>query len=181
MSDQLHEIQQNGAHVELVRWLTSGVFTWQWWFLLAGLIVPWIILLKLIDRKRAHVIWFYGLMILIITSFTDDLGAEIGTWVYPIKLVPYSLISFPFDFSVVPVAQMLIFQYFRSWKKFLIALLIQAMIFAFIGEPFSVWAGTITYYGWTYYYSFLYYIFTGSLTKAFVNYWTPKKSNSLNP
>lgn len=37
MSDQLHEIQQNAAQFELDRWLISGVFTWQWWFLFAGL------------------------------------------------------------------------------------------------------------------------------------------------
>ncbi|KRF10290.1 hypothetical protein ASG89_01795 [Paenibacillus sp. Soil766] len=174
MNDQLHEIQQNAAHFELERWLTSGVFTWQWWFMFILLIIPWVIILKVIDRKRAHSIWFFGLMVLIITSFTDDLGAEIGTWVYPVKLVPYSLIGFPFDFSVVPVAQMLIFQYFKTWNTFSVALLFQALIFSFIGEPFSVWAGVISYYDWTYAYSFLFYIFTGTLTRVFVNYWTPK-------
>ncbi|MBO7745726.1 hypothetical protein I8J29_16065 [Paenibacillus sp. MWE-103] len=177
-NDQLHEIQQKAAQFELNRWLLSGVFTWQWWFLFAGFIIPWIILFKFIDRKRAAPIWFFGLLVLIITSFTDDLGAEIGMWVYPIKLLPYSLISFPFDFSLVPVAQMLIYQYCKTWKIFLFALLIQAGIFAAVGEPFSIWAETITYYGWNYAYSFLFYIFTGTLSRAFVSYWINGRSRS---
>ncbi|MBD0379240.1 CBO0543 family protein [Paenibacillus sedimenti] len=175
MNDQLHEIQQNTAYFELERWLDGGVFTWTWWFMLGMLVIPWCIFIKLVDRKRSHSIWFFGLMVLIISSFTDDLGAEIGIWIYPIKLVPYSLIAFPFDFSVIPVAQMLIFQYFTTWKTFSIALFLQALIFSYIGEPFSVWAGAVSYYGWTYSYSFLFYIFTGTLTRAFVNFWTPKQ------
>lgn len=175
MSDKLHEIQKKAAHFELDRWLTTGIFTWQWWFMLAVLIIPWVILVMLIDRKRAHTIWFYGLMVLIIGSFTDDLGSDIGVWVYPVKLVPFSLIGFPFDFSIIPVAQMLIFQYFNTWRTFSAALIIQAIIFSFIGEPFSVWAGTISYQGWNYAYSFFFYIFAGTATRAFVLYWAPKK------
>lgn len=175
MNEQLHDMQQKAAQFELNRWLHDSIFTWPWWFLLFGLIIPWILLLKLIDRDRAHSIWFFGLLVLIITSFTDDLGSEIGAWVYPNKLLPYSLISFPFDFSLVPVAQMLIYQYFRTWKTFSIALFIQAIIFAFIGEPFSIWAQTITYYSWNYFCSFIFYILTGIVTKGFVEYWRPKK------
>jgi len=174
MNDQLHETQQTVAHFEVERWLSDNVFTWQWWFTFGALVVPWVVLLSVIDRKRAREIWLFGLMVLIMTSFLDDLGAEIGVWVYPVKLIPYSLIAFPFDFSVIPVAQMLIFQYFKTWRTFSVALLFQALLFAFIGEPFTVWAGIVSYFGWTYAYSFLFYIFTGVSTRTFVNYWTPK-------
>ncbi|MCR2805781.1 DUF2070 family protein [Paenibacillus soyae] len=174
MSGQLHDIQQKMAQYELDRWLTGSLFTWQWWVLLALLFVPWFLLFRLIDRRRAYSIWFYGLTVLIATSFTDDLGAEIGIWVYPIKLAPYSLIGFPFDFSIVPVAQMLMFQYFGAWRSFLMALTAQALVFAFIGEPLSVKSELITYYGWTYAYSFLFYMITGVSAKAFVHYWAPK-------
>ncbi|MFC0211484.1 CBO0543 family protein [Paenibacillus chartarius] len=126
-------MQQKAAQFELERWIGSEVFTWPWWFLLALFLIPWFVLFKLIDRSRAYSIWFFGLIVLIITSFTDDLGAEIGAWVYPVKLVPYSLIGFPYDFSMVPVAQMLIFQYFRTWKSFSAGLLCQALATSF--EP----------------------------------------------
>ncbi|MDQ0914700.1 CBO0543 family protein [Paenibacillus sp. V4I5] len=175
MSDQLHEMQRNIANFELQRWLNDGVFTWTWWYIFCVLVIPWCIFFKLVDRKRTHSIWLFGLMVMIITSFTDDIGSDIGIWVYPIEFFPFSLIEFPFDCSTVPVAQMLIFQYFTKWKSFSMALVLQALIFAFIGEPFSVWVDAVTYYGWTYFYSFIFYIFTGTFSKAFVSYWTPKQ------
>lgn len=175
MNEQLHEMQENMAYEELQRWLNDGIFTWTWWFMLGVFVIPWCILIRLIDRKRALSIWFFGLMVLILSSFLDDLGAEIGIWTYPVKLVPYSLIAFPFDFSIIPVAQMLIYQYFTTWKSFSLALVLQVAIFAFIGEPFSVWAGAVSYFGWTYCYSFVFYIVTGAFTRAFVNYWSRKQ------
>ncbi|AFC28205.1 hypothetical protein PM3016_1275 [Paenibacillus mucilaginosus 3016] len=54
MKDQLHEIQLQDAQFELERWVSSAVFTWQWWFMLALLIIPWVILVKVMDRERAH-------------------------------------------------------------------------------------------------------------------------------
>ncbi|MGF7036426.1 hypothetical protein J2T17_007489 [Paenibacillus mucilaginosus] len=171
MKDQLHEIQLQDTQFELERWVSSAVFTWQWWFMLALLIIPWVILVKVMDRERAHSIWCFGLMVLIITSFVDDLGAEVGIWVYPIKLAPYSLIGFPFDFSIVPVTQMILFQCFKTGRSFSAALWLQSVIFAFIGEPFSIWSGIVAYYGWTYAYSFVFYMVTGTLARAFVHYW----------
>jgi hypothetical protein len=175
--DQLHDMQESHALFEYQRWINENLFTWTWWFLLGMIIIPWLILVKLIDRKRAPLIWFFGLIVMIITIITDEFGADTGLWIYPTKLIPYSVFELPFDFSLVPVAQMLIFQYFSTWKSFSIALFLQALIFAFIGEPFSIWAGAVAYYGWNYFYSFIFYILTGTLTRAFVLRWTPKKVN----
>jgi hypothetical protein len=177
MNDQLHDIQQNSAYFELQRWLQDGLLTWTWWFMLAMFILPWCIFLWLVDRKRAPSIWLFGLVVIIISSFIDDLGAELGYWIYPIKLVPFSLIAFPFDFSPIPVAQMLIFQYFTTWRSFSIALFLQAILFSFIGEPFSIWAGAVDYYGWNYFHSFLFYMIAGTISRAFVMYWISKSAN----
>jgi hypothetical protein len=176
-NDQLHEMQESYAHFEYQRWLNEGVFTWPWWFLLCMITIPWIVFVIFVDRKRSPIIWFFGLIVLIITIIADEFGADIGLWVYPIKLVPFSVFELPFDISLVPVAQMLIFQYLPTWKSFSIALVLQALIFAFIGEPLTEWAGLLTYYGWTHFYSFLFYILVGSLTRAFVNYWIAKTTS----
>jgi hypothetical protein len=175
--DQLHDMQKSYALFEYQRWINESLFTWTWWFLLGMISIPWLIFVKLVDPKRAPIIWFFGLLVLIITIITDEFGADIGLWIYPTKLIPYSVFELPFDISLVPVAQMLIFQYFSTWKSFSIALLLQALIFAFIGEPFSVWVGAIAYFGWNYFYSFIFYMLTGTLVRAFVLRWTPKKVN----
>jgi hypothetical protein len=164
---ELNNLQQKYAQLVIENWLSNTVFTWNWWFLVFLFIVPWIIFLKLLNRKKSSSIWFFGLVIIIITTFIDDLGSELNLWIYPYKFVPVSLLAWPFDFSIIPVSFMLIYQYFQTWKTFTIALLVLAVTFAFIGEPISVWAGTVYYFGWKYSYSFVFYILSGILARVF--------------
>ncbi|MBT2663178.1 CBO0543 family protein [Bacillus sp. ISL-45] len=106
------------------------------------------------------------------TAFIDDLGSELCAWIYPTKFVPVGLLALPFDFSIIPVSCMLIYQYFHTWKTFSIALVFQAAIFAFIGEPISVMLGTVTYLKWKYIYSFAFYIVTGIAARFIIQKWT---------
>lgn len=168
----LHHTLRIQSLLALEQWQHNELFTWTWWFLLGMFVIPWLIFLKFVNRKRSLTIWLYGLVVIILTTFLDDLGADTDLWAYPVKLIPYTLIEMPFDFSIIPVTQMLLYQYFDSWKRFLIAISFQAFIFAFIGEPFSVWARAVTYYHWNYFDSFLFYIFAGIFSKAFVAYWS---------
>ncbi|MBM6616338.1 CBO0543 family protein [Bacillus suaedaesalsae] len=169
---ELAELQERYATLAIENWLSDSVFTWSWWFLVFFLIVPWLIFNKLLDRDRTLQIWSFGLIVIIITSFTDDLGSELRAWIYPIKFVPAGLLALPFDFSIIPVSCMLIYQYFNTWKTFIIALVSQATIFAFVGEPISVMLETVTYLKWNYIYSFVFYIVTGLVARFIVQKWT---------
>jgi hypothetical protein len=168
----LYYLQERYATLAIENWLKYSVFTWSWWFLVTFLIIPWVIFNKLLDRDRTLEIWSLGLVIIIITSFTDDLGSEIGAWIYPIKFVPIGLLAFPFDFSIVPVSFMLVYQYFNTWKTFSAVLVCQATIFAFVGEPISVMLGTVTYLKWNYINSFIFYIVTGLVSRFIIRKWT---------
>lgn len=172
--NKLLDLQQKYAEIAIENWLLSSVFTSSWWILVLFNLVSWLIFFKYYDKERALQIWCFGLTVIIITSFFDDLGSELGLWIYPIKFVPYGLIAYPFDFSVIPVAFMLIFQYYNSWKSYIIAIFMLAIIFSFIGEPFSVWLGTVKYIKWKYIYSFGFYIITGLLAKLFIAKVSPK-------
>lgn len=177
MSDvesKLLYLQQKYGELSIENWLSSGVFTWSWWVLLLLTLLPWFIFFKYLDKERALKIWCFGLTVTIITTFIDDLGSDLGLWIYPIKFVPVGLIAYPFDFSVIPVAFMLIFQYCKSWKCYITAIIILSFIFSFIGEPFSEWLGTVKYIKWTYIYSFSFYIITGLLAKFFIMKVSPK-------
>jgi hypothetical protein len=168
----LYSLQERYATLATENWLKDSVFTWSWWFLVTFLVIPWLIFHKLLERDRTLEIWSFGLIIIIITSFTDDLGSELGVWIYPIKFVSVGLLAFPFDFSIIPVSCMLVYQYFNTWKTFSVALVGQATIFAFIGEPISVMLGTVTYIKWKYIYSFIFYIVTGLVSRFIIRKWT---------
>lgn len=167
----MNELQREYAELAIENWLTDSLFTWTWWFLISATIIPWIIFFYLLDRNRALSIWLFGIMQMLITTFIDDLGSELNIWFYPIKFLPVSLIAMPFDFSIIPVFFMLVYQYFKTWRTFSMALLGVALLFAFVGEPFSVWAGAVSYHGWKYYHSFIFYILSGMFARAFTQKW----------
>jgi hypothetical protein len=172
IAKELITLQQRYATLAIENWLSGILLTWKWWLLVFFFIMPWLIFIKYLDRDRSLQIWSFGLIVIIITSFIDDLGSELSAWIYPIKFVPVGLLAYPFDFSIIPVTLMLIYQYFNTWKTFSIALVSQATIFAFIGEPISVWLGTVTYLKWKYIYSFIFYIVTGFVAKLIIQKWT---------
>ncbi|WP_305777687.1 CBO0543 family protein [Priestia flexa] len=102
------------------------------WFL----VVPWIIIWsKLVKRDIILEILLFGTIIIITTTLLDVVGLQYRFWDYPIAFLPIIPRAFPFDFSMVPVAYMLLYQYFRTWKFFIIAQITMALTYAFIGEP----------------------------------------------
>ncbi|WP_088104875.1 CBO0543 family protein [Halalkalibacter urbisdiaboli] len=163
------EIQNKAVQLDIQGWLMYEVFTWSWWVLLAFLIIPWIIWGKLVDKTRMLEVLLLGTIVVIITLFLDALGNEIGFWGYPTQLIPLTPEAIEFDMSIIPVGFMLIFQYYRTWASYAIALLVMSAIFAFIGEPLTHLIEAVLYLKWTYFYSFVYYIILGIVTKAIVD------------
>lgn len=124
---------------------------------------------RVADRTQILETSLFGALVIIITTYFDAIGNEIGLWVYPIQLIPLTPEAIEYGFSMVPVAFMLIYQYFRAWKSFIFALITMAAIYAFLGEPLSHLLKAVLYIKWTYFYSFVYYITIGVLIKAIVD------------
>jgi hypothetical protein len=152
--------------LELNNWLKNEFLSWEWWILVGFLVVPWVIWAKLVKRDLLLEALLYGSIICILTTLLDLIGLPFRFWDYPIEFIPIIPRAFPFDFSMIPVAYMLLYQYFRTWKSFIIAQIIMALAYAFIGEPFCTWIELVSYIKWTYIYSFVYYIIVGIGTRA---------------
>ena len=153
-------------HLELNGWLKNEFLTWEWWILVVFLIVPWVIWAKLVKRDIILEILLFGTIIILTTTLLDVVGAQYSFWDYPIAFLPIIPRAFPFDFSMVTVAYMLLYQYFRTWKSFILAQIVMALTYAFIGEPFCEWIKLVNYLEWGYRYSFIYYIIVGIGTRA---------------
>ncbi|WP_085449859.1 CBO0543 family protein [Halalkalibacter krulwichiae] len=153
-------------HLELNGWLKNEFLTWEWWMLVGFLIVPWVIWVKLVKRNIILEILLFGTIIMMITTLLDVVGAQYSFWDYPIAFLP--IIPWAFPFEMVPVAYMLLYQYFRTWKFYILAQVIMALTYAFIGEPFCEWFNLVNYVEWRYRYSFMYYIIVGIVTRAFI-------------
>jgi len=159
-------LREHDVIVTINEWVSHEVFSFGWWFLVICLIVPWVVWFKIVDRKGAPQILLAGLFALIITAYMDDLGSTLNLWQYPIKLLPIGLVAMPFDFSVIPVFYMIIYQYSNSWRNYSVALLILAVFSAYVGEPISEYLNLLFYVRWKYFYSFIFYIITGIIIKV---------------
>jgi hypothetical protein len=166
--EKVNRLEQEAHRIDTEGWLNYELFTWQWWILLAFLILPWILWAKIANPKKLLETVLFGTLVCILTVFLDVIGMKYKFWRYPYQLLPISPRAISFDMSMVPVAYMIIYQYFNTWKKFILALMIMALLFAFIGEPFSVWADLVEYIRWKYVYSFLFYIVTGIFVRWIV-------------
>lgn len=154
---KVSELAQEYRSAELHYWLNETLFTPIWWILFVttlGTLIVWFLIL---DKKRITEILTFGLLVSIVSLLLDALGLALNWWEYKHMLTPLSL---PIEIHVVqmPVIYMIIYQYFHTWKTFIIANMVNAFVFAFILEPLLVWLQVYDVYKWEHVYSFFPYI-----------------------
>lgn len=139
-------------------WSHYDLFSAQWWFLLVLFIVPWVVWWRLVDKTRLKDIVWFGIATSYLIFFLDHVGYELNLWIYPHKIIRFIPESSAYDLGILPVLHMLVYQYYRTWRSFLIANTIMAAVFVAVCEPVSVWLGLYKLLHWKYIYSFPLYI-----------------------
>lgn len=86
-------------------------FTWRWWLGLALTIVPWIIWFRIRKKDSTSRLLFAGFITLILSSYMDIVGQQLGLWVYYVDIEPINPSFEMFDFSLLPITTMLFLQY----------------------------------------------------------------------
>jgi hypothetical protein len=108
-------------------------------------------------RKKAEVL-SYGLLLGILSSQLDEIGISFGAWSYPYQLIQLNRGLNPYNFSLIPSAYMIVYNYFPKWKNFLVGNIIVALIAAFIFGPILEKVGIYKPFYWKSIYSFPIYI-----------------------
>ena len=158
---KIAQLQSVFTDMRMEQWLQDTVFTWQWWLLVALLIVPWILWGVLIDKKRLTAVILLGMFVLATVTWMDDLGTDFILWYYPYKLLPVYPQLIPINYAVLPVTYMLIYQYFPLWCSYITAIAIMAALYSFIAEPALAYLGMYQVLKWQFYYSFPIYLLIG--------------------
>lgn len=164
----IYKILEGKKHIhelQLQHWLQYEFLTYQWWALLAALIIPWIIWWRLVDKTRTAIILAYGIYIIFVVTAMDAVGCAIQLWVYPITLLPIVPDSVGIDWGLLTVSHMLIYQYFPRWKSFILAESIFAAALAFLGEPFAEWLNLYRPLNWYHHWSFPIYVMKAVIGK----------------
>lgn len=167
----LNEIEQLYQHVNdmmIEEWQRNFLFTWKWWLLLILTIVPWMIWWKFIDKKRITEILLFGVLIIITSTFLDIIGWSFSLWFYPNILLPICTPLVPINYTLLPIGYMVIYQNYRKWKTFVIAIILLSAFYSFVLEPASEWLNFYKQLNWKHIYSFPGYIFIGIVFKWLV-------------
>jgi hypothetical protein len=165
----ISDTTRNLRDISYEHWLRYEVFTFDWWFLLALSIIPWIIWWKVLDKNRVNEIIMFGLLVGLISVIIEYIGEYIALWWgYKIKLFPGVTLLFPFDLTVLPVSYMLVYQYFPKWLSFFIGMFILSFGAAFVFEPILDWMDIYVLLTWKYVYSFPIYFVMGLFFKWLV-------------
>ncbi|GAE94324.1 hypothetical protein JCM21714_3471 [Gracilibacillus boraciitolerans JCM 21714] len=168
--EEIRNLKQELYQMRLEYWIAENLFTFQWWLLLVVFFVPWIIWLRVVDRKRIPQILLFGALLMILVIMMDDIGMELNLWSYPYQLIPIMPRLLPIDQGIIIVAHMILYQYFPPrWKQFIIANTVMALSFTFIFEPLTVWLGIYKLENWRYIYSLPIYILKATLIKWLVD------------
>jgi hypothetical protein len=162
---EITQLEMKLTHARIENWLREDLFTWQWWLLVAVLVLPWFLWWRLVDKKRLTEIFILGTMILIAVSYMDAVLSELGLWSYKYEIIPLWPRLISADFTVLPVTYMLIYQYCGPWKKYIIALVAVAAFYAFGAETLLKWLDFYHPEKWEHIYSFPIYIALGMLAR----------------
>jgi hypothetical protein len=163
--EELQELRENIRDIAHQYWLQHTFLTWEWFLLIALSIIPWIFWWKIVDKNRVQELLLYGFFIMICALVTDSIGSNMVWFSYPHKIYEVVPPLLPVDLTIVPVFMMAVYQYFPTWKSFIMANTTFAFFATYIGEPIFMWLDYYQLYGWKTYYSLLFYMITGIMGK----------------
>lgn len=152
-----YELVQQAQNIKADVWLEYVVFSWRWWVGIGLAIIPWIVWIIFRKKDSTHRLLFVGLFVILISSYLDFLGVQLGLWRYKYEDLPTVPAYMPWDISILPVLIMFILQYKPHTSPLIKALLFAAFT-AFFGEPITVWLEIYEPITWKSIYSFPIYI-----------------------
>lgn len=167
--DKIYKMQENLTDTWIDYWqLYSNMGTWQFWFYLALLVIPLILLYVYIDRERALHIGFYGFNIHVWFTYIDALGIRNALWSYPYHAIPPLIGGFALDVSLVPVLFMLVYQWtIRHDKNYYLYAGTLSLVLAFLFKPALVAFGLFELNKWANFF----HLFLGYFIVMLISKW----------
>lgn len=146
-------------------WLRNDVLSWNWWVMLIIFILTAVFWWKLVHKVRLNEMALYTAIIIIFIIVMDELGEELSLWYYTTNIIPVFPPITAIDITCMPLVYMLVYQYAKTWKSFIITTVIMSAVFCFVFEPIFVLSGIYKMLTWKSYYGFPIYIFIALASK----------------
>lgn len=151
---ELHETHVKFYHL----WYDHILFTWRWWLSVSLIVFPWTIWFLFRKKESTDRLLYAGFFVMVISSAMDMVGIAMNLWCYPINVFPLMPEFIPFDICALPVATMLVIQFYPTVNP-LIKSIVYSACGSFIFQPINSWLGLYNAMAWKNYYSFPILIF----------------------
>lgn len=154
--NKLNELQELNLKIneQMQSLFMNYVFlTWRWWLFLALFVIPWILWIIFRNRKSTARLLFAGFAVIIVASFLDDIGVNLGLWNYNIDVDSFIPCFITWDMTLLPVFTMAFLQIKPKINPIIKALVFSG-IASFIAEPLFIWMSFYDPTKWKHIYSF---------------------------
>ncbi|MFC0472762.1 CBO0543 family protein [Halalkalibacter kiskunsagensis] len=152
-------------------WVKDVLFTPHWFVGISLSIIPWVVWLYFNKKVSRNRMLFAGFGIMLISSFFDFLGVQLGLWIYYYEIIPWIPAYEPWDWTLIPVSIMMFIEFKPNTSPYIKGLIFAGMT-AFIGEPLFQYIGLYKQIAWSSFYSFPIYFFI-----FLMGYWLSRRNN----
>ena len=177
--DKIIELRKQIFKLQYDHWINDTLFTLKWWIMVLAVIILWFVWWKILDIKRFNEIGLAGFITAVVDFFLNTAGIEMTLWAYPAQIFGLVRTWSLFELSFITVSFMVLFQYFKDWKKYLIAVTIFGAFGSFIAQPLLIYFGEFKLINWRNLYSFPTYIFIGVVVKFITSKIMDIQKNSI--
>lgn len=110
--------------------------SWQFWIILAFLILPLIVLLIKLDKEKSLQVLFFGYTVHMLWTYLEIVLIRLGYMDHHYFLLPFLPQAIGITSSLLPVTFMLLYQYcLKHNKNFLIWTIVLSAVIAFVFVP----------------------------------------------
>jgi len=177
--EKIVELRKQIFQIQYDHWTKDTLFSLKWWIMLLTVIIVWFVWWKLLDKKRFNEIGLAGFITAVLTFFLNTAGVEMTLWAYPTQIFGLVRTWSLSELTFTTISFMLLYQYFKEWKKYLIAVTIFGAFGSFIAQPLLIYFGAYKLVNWNNLYSFPLYILIGVLVKFITSKIMDVQKNSI--
>lgn len=118
MLDKVRELNVQRTNASIDHWLQfSNMSTWQFWVSVSLLILPLVVLLIYLDRRKTFEILFFGFAIHALMNYFDSYGVAKGAVEHPYILIPGMPINLAINTALIPVLFMFTYQFCINQRR----------------------------------------------------------------
>jgi hypothetical protein len=150
-------------------WTKYTLFTWQWWMLLIACIIMLVLFFVFIKKeKRLPSIAYLGIIYLLNKNL-DDVATAMDWYDYRMQLEPIIPTMLPANLFIIPIGLTIIYDRYKKWKSYLIALGLASFFVAYIALPLMKMVNIYLEKAWSAHWSFITLVIMAIISKAVID------------